>query len=105
MKITITFVHYSSTFRTYALFAITPSLQMSNSYISQQLSFTQNIATISFDYKLGCSLYYYGSDCSVYCSPVNDDTGHYSCDSDGNKVCLPGYSDPNTNCLNKGSKY
>ena len=79
--------------------ATTPSLQISNQYISQKLTSAHSIAMISFAYELGCSLYYYGSDCSVYCSPVNDDAGHYTCDYYGTKVCLPGYSDPTNNCL------
>ena len=42
---------------------------MSDSYISQQLNFTQDIATISFAYKLGCSSGWSGGNCS---QAVND---------------------------------
>ena len=36
--------------------------------------------------------------CNVFCQPQDDATGHFTCDSNGNKVCLPGYTDPGTDC-------
>ncbi len=33
------------------------------------------------------------------CSPRDDSTGHFTCDTNGNKVCILGYQDPETNCV------
>ena len=41
----------------------------------------------------------YGDDCSVFCEPSdNDAAGHFTCGSTGEKVCLPGYQSPDSNC-------
>ena len=49
--------------------------------------------------RIECATNYYQSDCSVYCIPTNDTTGHYTCDTNGNKICLPGYTNASNNCL------
>lgn len=41
---------------------------------------------------------YYGRRCEVYCQSRDDDLGHYECDSQGNKICMTGYYDNETNC-------
>ena len=43
--------------------------------------------------------YYPQGTCNVFCQPRNDATGHFTCDSNGNKVCLPRYADPGTDCV------
>ena len=43
--------------------------------------------------------YYPASVCTTFCQPRNDSLGHYTCDSLGRPVCLPGYTDTNTNCV------
>ena len=59
-----------------------------------------NVITLRMSFKAVCSPNYYGSDCRVFCRPTDDATGHYSCDEDGNKVCLPGWvQDATNNCL------
>lgn len=49
-------------------------------------------ATISYKIRVICDENYYGSKCTKYCQPRNDSFGHYTCDENGNKVCLPGWS-------------
>jgi len=47
-----------------------------------------------------CADGYSGSNCGVMeCVPRDDLSGHFSCDSNQNKVCLPGYQDPANNCV------
>ena len=47
-----------------------------------------------------CAENYYGPSCTVLCQDSDDDlTGHYCCDDDGNKVCLDGYQNSSTNCV------
>ena len=58
-----------------------------------------NVISLSYATRIECATNYYQSDCSVYCIPTNDNTGHYTCDTNGNKICLPGYTNTNNNCL------
>ena len=51
-------------------------------------------------YEVRCQQNYYSTDCSTYCVPSDNSMGHYNCDpSNGNKICLPGYQNPVTNCI------
>ena len=43
--------------------------------------------------------YYPAGICNTFCQPRNDSLGHYTCDSFGRRVCLPGYTDSDTNCV------
>ena len=45
-----------------------------------------------------CAEFYYGTKCTKFCRPVNSCAGHYGCQSDGSKVCLPGWADVSSNC-------
>ena len=59
------------------------------------------VASINASYQLACTNdNYYGNNCSVYCKPQNDESaGHYSCnETTGEKICLLGYVDPDSNC-------
>ena len=58
-----------------------------------------NVISLSYATRIECATNYYQSDCSVYCIPTNDNTGHYTCDTNGNKICLPGYTNTSNNCL------
>ena len=40
----------------------------------------------------------YGDNCTVLCEPRDDTLGHYTCGSAGERVCLEGYGNPDTNC-------
>ena len=48
-------------------------------------------ATISYKLRVVCDENYYGKSCTKLCQPRNDTFGHYTCDENGNKVCLPGW--------------
>ncbi len=51
--------------------------------------------TLQFSYQVICLPDYYGPECSVYCVPRDDSSGHYTCDeTDGTKICLPDYYGP-----------
>ena len=68
---------------------------------SQEYSGDNGVATINLSYKLVCANNnYYGVDCSVFCEPQDNDTGHYTCNPiTGAKECLPGFVNPSTNCI------
>ena len=54
---------------------------------------------ITLQFKVECNDNYYGLDCGRFCEDTDDDTGHFTCNSNGDKVCLPGWSKPSSNCL------
>ena len=64
-----------------------------------------NVISLSYATRIKCATNYYRSDCSVYCIPTCDNTGHYTCDTNGNKICLPGYTNTSNNCLDGMSYY
>ena len=66
--------------------------------LSQTFIGTSEIVSLVLSYSLTCTQNYYGSNCSTYCVPSNN-MSHYNCDlSNGNKICLPGYQNPETDC-------
>ena len=57
--------------------------------------------SISLQFQVVCETNFYGANCASYCINTNSSSGHYTCDSDGTKTCLPGWSSPSTNCLTR----
>ena len=59
-----------------------------------------NRVSVTVQFQRTCDANYYGVSCFTYCVPAdNDADGHFTCDaSDGSKLCLPGYSNPDNNC-------
>uniref|UniRef100_A0A7M5UKE6 DSL domain-containing protein n=1 Tax=Clytia hemisphaerica TaxID=252671 RepID=A0A7M5UKE6_9CNID len=64
-----------------------------------------DLFTYTFDFFLlflrtKCINGYKGKYCDVkFCEPRDDAKGHYNCTKDNDKVCLPGWIDPSTNCV------
>ncbi|KAK2826165.1 hypothetical protein Q5P01_020379 [Channa striata] len=46
---------------------------------------------LRYSYRFICQDNYYGDTCSKLCSPRDDRFGHYTCRSDGQISCLPGW--------------
>ena len=55
-------------------------------------------SSVELRFRVLCDSSYYGSTCGRFCLETNNDTGHYVCDNNGNKVCMDGYLDPDSNC-------
>ncbi|XP_019850104.1 PREDICTED: delta-like protein A isoform X2 [Amphimedon queenslandica] len=53
--------------------------------------------SIEASFDLRCDTNYYGSQCDVFCRTHDEELGHYTCDSQGNKICSGRY-DIETNC-------
>ena len=48
--------------------------------------------TMHFLVRVTCGTNYYGPNCASYCAPQDsDELGHYTCDSNGRRVCRSGY--------------
>ena len=76
---------------------IPPNLNLT--VASQTIAGIFDRAVLIMEYSLTCTQNYYGSDCSTYCVPSDNSMGHYNCaPSNGSKICLPEYQNPDTNC-------
>lgn len=47
---------------------------------------------LHFSYHVICSEFYHGDACAAYCRPRNDTFGHFSCDEEGSRQCLRGWT-------------
>ena len=56
-------------------------------------------ASIDLSFHVSCAENFYGSDCGTLCVERNDALGHYTCSSEGDLVCLDGYQNLVTNCI------
>jgi len=52
---------------------------------------------LEYEYRMVCSSHYYGKDCDTLCRPRDDQFGHYTCDSNGDKICLDGWQKDSNN--------
>lgn len=82
------------------VFAVETNFPISENFTPRR-TYTGNYGNVRFDlsYRAICQTNYYGSTCTVFCIGRDDSTGHYSCNSNGDRVCLPGWSDLPNNCL------
>lgn len=53
---------------------------------------------IRMSFRVRCNSNYYGSNCATYCVPTDNSNGHYTCGSNGQKICRSGWSNPSGNC-------
>ena len=76
------------------------SLAVSDEFTSEDdYTGEHGVVIMTLIFRVICNTNYYGSDCRTFCRPRNDSTGHYTCDEDGNRVCLDGYTDVSNDCL------
>ena len=62
------------------------------------------VGSISLGLRVFCANNHFGDGCNVMCEGANDVGGHYTCDSEGNVVCLPGFVDPSNKCITSASE-
>ena len=55
------------------------------------LTYSGAIATFVYKIRLLCENNYYNTTCTKFCMPRNDKFGHYTCDVNGDKVCMDGW--------------
>ena len=81
---------------------VSNGLAISDTFTAQQ-TYTgiYNNVQMTVSYKAVCQTNYYGSLCTVFCRGRNDTTGRYECDSEGQPVCLEGWTNIATNCLTR----
>ena len=79
----------------------TPDIFLSPSTgFTNQMTFAGDygIASVTLSFQVECDTDFYGSNCATFCQDTDDESGHYSCNGDGSKMCLPGYQNPQTDC-------
>ena len=52
---------------------------------------------LEYEYRMLCSAHYFGKDCDTLCRPRDDQFGHYTCDANGDKICLDGWQKDSEN--------
>ncbi|KAG9344276.1 hypothetical protein JZ751_010945 [Albula glossodonta] len=60
----------------------------------QTLKHNGPVAQFEFQIRVTCDEHYYGVGCNKFCRPHDEFFGHYTCDHNGNKTCLDGWSGP-----------
>ncbi|XP_013861401.1 protein jagged-1b [Austrofundulus limnaeus] len=63
----------------------------------QKLSCNGRVAQFEYQIRVTCDEHYYGFGCNKFCRPRDEFFGHYTCDFNGNKTCLEGWSGPDCN--------
>ena len=53
---------------------------------------------IELSFRVQCTANFYGSNCATHCVPRDNSQGHYSCGSNGERICLSGWSEPASDC-------
>ncbi|XP_037318632.2 delta-like protein C [Pungitius pungitius] len=59
---------------------------------SQDMQRIGNQSELHYSYHIVCNEHYHGEACSSYCRPRNDTFGHYTCDDNGDRHCLGGWT-------------
>ena len=77
-----------------------------NNVFSSRRAYTgvRGNSRIELNFRLRCTSYYYGSDCTTHCESRDNSLGHYTCGSNGQKVCRRGWSDPSNSCKKRKSE-
>lgn len=71
---------------------------------SQDIHYGDN-SELHYSYHVVCSEFYHGEACTDYCRPRNDTFGHYTCDEDGTRRCIEGWSEPDKYCAVRKSTF
>ena len=53
---------------------------------------------IELSFRIQCTANFYGSNCATHCVPKDDSGGHYGCGSNGERICLSGWSELARDC-------
>ncbi|KAL8573410.1 hypothetical protein ACOMHN_032425 [Nucella lapillus] len=75
------------------------------SAVWQNHSATSLHTDLAFRFRVMCDVNYYGSGCDRLCRESNDSiAGHYTCDVNGSRVCLPGWKGDSCNTAECGAE-
>ena len=60
---------------------------------------------IELSFRVQCTANFYGSNCATRCVPRDDSGGHYRCGSNGERICLSGWSGPSSGCTTRDREF
>ena len=88
----------SSTADLVDVFAVDVVISLGPSFTDMQtFNGFYGIGQLDLSFQVNCRENSFGPNCTIECIPVDNNTGHFTCDSEGNQVCIAGYT--GTNCL------
>lgn len=64
-------------------------LDVSSEWTEDQNDSAQS--TVQYAFRVTCDAHYYGDRCANLCRPREDNFGHYTCSSTGERICLSGW--------------
>ena len=67
-------------------------------HFSDPVVYSERTVSIELSFLVSCVNNYHGPHCAVLCEERDDELGHFTCDGEGDKVCLHGYKNLTTNC-------
>ena len=76
-------------------FTINAMLQVQRRFSRRTFRGNNGYARITLRFDVDCAENYYTDDCSTFCMAQDNEMGHYTCDGQGNRVCLEGFSGSN----------
>lgn len=53
------------------------------------------VAWVACRVRVQCDPHYFNATCTKFCRPRDDKFGHYTCDHNGDKVCIDGWMGAN----------
>lgn len=59
------------------------------------LTFRGPVAWLRYRVRVQCDMHYFNATCTKFCRPRDDKFGHYTCDPNGDKVCIAGWMGAN----------
>ena len=71
-----------------------------NSSFSSRQAYTgvHGNSRIELSFRVQCTANFYGSNCATHCVARDDSGGHYRCGSNGERICLSGWSELASDC-------
>ena len=82
----------------YAEISLTPSSSFTS---TRRYSGDHGNGVIHLSFRVQCTASFFLDDCSRFCQPRDDSSGHYTCGVNGQLSCLEGWQDTATNCLTR----
>ena len=77
------------------------SLELNDAFTAMESYGTGSGGSIVLQFKVECNDNYYGLDCGTFCVDTDNTSGHFTCGSNGERICLLGWSEPTTSCLTR----
>ena len=74
-----------------------------SAFFSSEMSYNGDHGNgrITLSFRVQCNTFFFLDNCTRFCRPTDDSTGHFTCGSNGELLCLEGWQDTSMNCLTR----